>query len=132
MTNSTALHESKSTNESFIDYPRRRKYSHGHRPRDTLYRISSGLHDRGGDVTFLSHYDSETLRQRTIDEGFDFIPIDKPHPDPDDLSSTLKVLSAINHQLQAFGLSSTATTHSGLPEDNKRKLLQVRACGGKH
>ena len=57
--------------------------------------------DRGGDVTFLSYCDSETLHQRIIDEGFEFIAIEKPYPDPDDLSSTLKVLSATSHELSA-------------------------------
>jgi UDP-2,4-diacetamido-2,4,6-trideoxy-beta-L-altropyranose hydrolase len=60
--------------------------------------LAQAWQDRGGNVTFLSHCDSETLRHRIIDEDFDFIPIDKPHPHPDDLSSTLKSLSAINHQ----------------------------------
>ena len=49
--------------------------------------------DRGGSkVIFLSHCDSEALRQRIIDEGFEFIPIEKPHPDPSDLNQTLKYL----------------------------------------
>ena len=63
--------------------------------------LAQAWQDRGGDVTFLSHCDSEVLRQRIIDEGFDFIPIEKQHPHPDDLSSTLKGLSAISHQPSA-------------------------------
>ena len=51
--------------------------------------------DQGGDVTFLSHCESETLRQRIIDEGFDFIPIEKLHPDPSDLNQALSVLKRL-------------------------------------
>ena len=54
--------------------------------------------DQGGDVTFLSYCDSEALRQRIIDEGFDLIPIEKPHPDPYDLSYTLDVLEQLKTQ----------------------------------
>ena len=63
--------------------------------------LAQAWQDRGGDVTFLSYCDSETLRQRIIDEDFDFIPIEKPHPEPYDLSSTLKVLSAMRYDLSA-------------------------------
>ncbi len=63
--------------------------------------LAQAWQDRGGDVTFLSHCDSEALRQRIIDEGFDFINIEKPCPDPNDLSFTLDMLSAISHQLSA-------------------------------
>ncbi|MBW2660706.1 MAG: UDP-2,4-diacetamido-2,4,6-trideoxy-beta-L-altropyranose hydrolase [Deltaproteobacteria bacterium] len=49
--------------------------------------------DQGGDVIFLSNCDSEALRQRIIDEGFDFIPIEKPCPDISDLDQTLSVLT---------------------------------------
>jgi UDP-2,4-diacetamido-2,4,6-trideoxy-beta-L-altropyranose hydrolase len=48
--------------------------------------------DKGGKVIFLSHCDSETLRHRIINEGFDLIPIEKPFPDPSDLTQTLNVL----------------------------------------
>jgi len=54
--------------------------------------------DRGGDVTFLSHCDSEALHQRIIDEDFDFIPIEKPHPEPYDLDYTLKILKQLKTQ----------------------------------
>jgi len=63
--------------------------------------LAQAWQDRGGDVTFLSHCDSKALRQRIIDEGFDFIPIEKPCPDPNDLSFTLDMLSAISHQPSA-------------------------------
>ena len=48
--------------------------------------------ERGGDVTFLSNCESEVLRRCIIDEGFNLISIDKPHPDPYDLEQTLQVL----------------------------------------
>jgi len=63
--------------------------------------LAQAWQHRGGDVTFLSYCDSETLRQHIIDEDFDFISIEKPHPEPYDLSSTLKVLSAMSHDLSA-------------------------------
>ena len=46
-------------------------------------------------MTFLSNCDSEALRQRIMDEGFNFIPIEKPHPDPSDLNQTLNVLKRL-------------------------------------
>lgn len=54
--------------------------------------LAQAWQDQGGDVTFLSHCDSEALHQRIINEGFDFIPIEKPHPDPSDLTQTLNIL----------------------------------------
>ena len=54
--------------------------------------LAQAWQDQGGDVTFLSRCDSETLRKRIIGEGFDFIPIEKPHPDPSDLTQTLNIL----------------------------------------
>ena len=66
--------------------------------------LGQAWQDQKGSVTFLSHCDSKTLRHRIIDEGFDFIPIEKPHPDPDDLRATLEVLSDINDQLSGAGI----------------------------
>ena len=60
--------------------------------------------DHGGKVTFLSHCESEALRQRILNEGFEFIPIEKPHPDTDDLGFTLDILSAISCQPSATSL----------------------------
>lgn len=56
--------------------------------------LAQAWQERGGDVTFLSHCDSEALHQRINNEGFEFIPIEKPHPDPSDLERTLEKLSA--------------------------------------
>ena len=55
--------------------------------------LAQAWQNQGGDVTFLSHCDSEAICQRILDEGFDFIPIEKPHPDPNDLKKTLLILS---------------------------------------
>ena len=54
--------------------------------------LAQAWQEQGGNVTFLSHCDSIILRQRIIDEGFDFMPIEKPCPHPDDLTQTLNVL----------------------------------------
>ncbi len=54
--------------------------------------LAQAWQEQGGGITFLSHCDSEALHQRIIDEGFDFIPIEKPCPHPDDLTQTLSVL----------------------------------------
>lgn len=60
--------------------------------------LAQAWQDRGGDVTFLSHCDSENLRQRIVNEGFDFIPIERSHPDPYDLSQTLTTLEQLKIQ----------------------------------
>ena len=48
--------------------------------------------DQGGKAVFLSHCESEPLRQRIVSEGFDLIPIEHPYPDPSDLEQTFEVL----------------------------------------
>jgi len=63
--------------------------------------LAQAWQDRGGKVTFLSNCESYELRQRIIDEGFDFLPIETPHPDTNDLGFTLDMLSAISHQPSA-------------------------------
>ena len=63
--------------------------------------LAQAWKDQGGNVTFLCHCDSAALRQRIIDEDFGFTPIKKPHPDANDLSFTLNVLSAMNHHSAA-------------------------------
>jgi len=67
--------------------------------------LAQAWQDQGGDVTFLSHCDSKTLRKRIVDEGFAFIPIEKPHPDPYDLEhtiNTLKQLETRNSKLETW------------------------------
>jgi len=63
--------------------------------------LGQAWQDHGGKVAFLTLCESEVLRQRIIDEGFAFIPIEKPHPDPYDLRTTLEALSAVSHQPSA-------------------------------
>lgn len=64
--------------------------------------LAQAWQDRGGNVTFLSHCESEALRQRIIDEGFDFIPIEKTHPDPHDLKQMLKQLETRNSKFETW------------------------------
>lgn len=54
--------------------------------------LAQAWQDEGGKVVFLSHCESEALRQRIINEGFEFIPIEHPHPHPSDFSQTLMQL----------------------------------------
>jgi UDP-2,4-diacetamido-2,4,6-trideoxy-beta-L-altropyranose hydrolase len=46
----------------------------------------------GGQVVFLSHCESDALRQRITAAGMEFIPIANPHPDARDLQTTLEIL----------------------------------------
>ena len=48
--------------------------------------------ERGGRVIFLSFCENQTLEKRIIDEGFDLMPIKRPHPHPDDLKIVLDIL----------------------------------------
>ncbi len=56
--------------------------------------LAQAWQEQGGNVTFPSHCDSANLKQRIIDEDFDFINIEKPCPHPDDLTQTLNVLKS--------------------------------------
>jgi len=55
--------------------------------------------DKGGKVVFISHCESDALRQRLIAEGIDLISVDKSHPDPADWNFT----SGILDQLKTLG-----------------------------
>jgi len=46
----------------------------------------------GGQVVFLSHCESDALRQRITDAGMEFVPVAYPYPDPRDLQTTLDIL----------------------------------------
>ena len=59
--------------------------------------LAQGWKEKGGQAVFLSHCESQALRNRIISEGFDLVPIKNPHPHPDDLDLTLQVLSAKDH-----------------------------------
>jgi len=54
--------------------------------------LAQAWQDQGGNVIFLSHCHSETSCQRILDEGFEFIPIEKPHPEIFDLGHTIEML----------------------------------------
>jgi UDP-2,4-diacetamido-2,4,6-trideoxy-beta-L-altropyranose hydrolase len=58
--------------------------------------------DRGGNVTILSHCKNEVIRRRILDEGFEFIPIEKPHPAPSDLEQVLKQVEIRNSKLETW------------------------------
>jgi len=58
--------------------------------------LAQAWRDGGGKVIFLSHCESDTLCQRIIDEGFDLISVENPHPDPNDLSQTLAYLEHLS------------------------------------
>jgi UDP-2,4-diacetamido-2,4,6-trideoxy-beta-L-altropyranose hydrolase len=64
--------------------------------------LAQAWQDRGGNVTFLSHCESKALHQRIVDEGFEFIPIEKPHPAPRDLEQVLKQLETRNSKLETW------------------------------
>jgi UDP-2,4-diacetamido-2,4,6-trideoxy-beta-L-altropyranose hydrolase len=46
----------------------------------------------GGQVVFLSHCESDALRQRITDGGMEFVAVAYPYPDPRDLQTTLDIL----------------------------------------
>ena len=45
-----------------------------------------------GDALFLSHCDKSSLRKRIVDEGFELMVVEKPHPNPEDLRQTQRLL----------------------------------------
>ena len=92
--------------------------------------LAQACQDQGGDVTFLTHCDSEALRQRIIKEGFNLIPVEKPHPDPSDLEETLKCLSAIRSPQSAIcnwvvldGYHFTSDYQKAIKESGHRLLV---------
>jgi UDP-2,4-diacetamido-2,4,6-trideoxy-beta-L-altropyranose hydrolase len=54
--------------------------------------LAQAWQDHGGKVIFLTHCESDNLQQRIQNEGFQLIPIAKPHPDLSDLTQTLEYL----------------------------------------
>lgn len=63
--------------------------------------LGQAWQDRGK-VVFISHCESVALKKRFTDEGFDFILLDKPHPDPFDLEYTLNTLHKLSAQHKAL------------------------------
>jgi UDP-2,4-diacetamido-2,4,6-trideoxy-beta-L-altropyranose hydrolase len=63
--------------------------------------LAQAWQDKGGEVTFISHCESNSLKQRLLDEGMLLTTIEKIYPEPGDLECTLETLSAISHQQSA-------------------------------
>ena len=51
--------------------------------------LAQAWQERGSYVTFLSHCQNEALQRRVIKEGFEFVFVERPHPDPADLKQVL-------------------------------------------
>ena len=51
--------------------------------------LAQAWQDNGGEVTFISHCESDALRERIVKEGFQFIPVENTTPHADDLFRTL-------------------------------------------
>lgn len=60
--------------------------------------LAQAWQDQGGKVTFISHCENPAIRKRLIEEGLDFITIEKPHPDPSDFDRTMGVLRKFSEQ----------------------------------
>jgi UDP-2,4-diacetamido-2,4,6-trideoxy-beta-L-altropyranose hydrolase len=56
--------------------------------------LAQAWQDKGGNATFISHCESASLRQRLVEEGMEFIPIEKPYPATGDVERTLDILDA--------------------------------------
>lgn len=54
--------------------------------------LAQAWQDQGGEVTFISHCESEVLKERIQREGFRFISLDHVCPDSFDLKNTLSIL----------------------------------------
>ena len=80
--------------------------------------LAQAWQDLGGKVTFLSHCESETLKERIQTEGFGFIALDHVCPDSSDLKHTLETLEQLKTQNSKRGLSSTAII---LPRNIRRQ-----------
>lgn len=55
--------------------------------------LAQAWQDRGGQVIFVTACESRTLRKRLLDEGFQVVPLERPHPDPGDWEQTSRVLA---------------------------------------
>jgi UDP-2,4-diacetamido-2,4,6-trideoxy-beta-L-altropyranose hydrolase len=81
--------------------------------------LAQAWQDRGGGVTFLSHCENNEIKQRIQDEGFDFIPVEKPHPNPSDLTFVLNTLSSISYEPSASNLWLALDGYHFTPEYQK-------------
>ena len=64
--------------------------------------LAQAWQEHDGKVTFLSHCESDKIKQRILNEGFEFLPIKMPHPDPSDLKNVLNYLTAIRNPQSAI------------------------------
>ena len=64
--------------------------------------LAQAWQDHGGKVTFLSYCESDSLQHRIRDEGFEFLPIEKPSPAPSELKGVLSYLTAIRNPQSAI------------------------------
>ena len=55
--------------------------------------LAQAWRKQGDKVTFISSCESESLRNRITDEGFQLVSIEKPYPEPDDLETTLLTIN---------------------------------------
>lgn len=56
--------------------------------------LAQAWQDQGGEVTFISHCQSDALKERIQSEGFRFIALAHASPDPYDLQFTLSILES--------------------------------------
>lgn len=52
--------------------------------------LAQAWQERGGNVTFLSHCQNKVLRQRLTKEGYEFVFVERSHPDPADLKQVIE------------------------------------------
>ncbi len=61
--------------------------------------LAQAWQEQGGEVTFISHCESDALKERIQSQGFRFIALDHVCPNPSDLMNTLAILkNEINDQ----------------------------------
>jgi UDP-2,4-diacetamido-2,4,6-trideoxy-beta-L-altropyranose hydrolase len=53
--------------------------------------LAQGWQDRGGEVTFISHCESDALKERILNEGCRFVFLEKVCPEASDLKTTLSI-----------------------------------------
>jgi UDP-2,4-diacetamido-2,4,6-trideoxy-beta-L-altropyranose hydrolase len=54
--------------------------------------LAQAWQEQGGRAAFISYCDSQALRERISKEGFQFISVNNPYPQTDDLRQTLEVI----------------------------------------
>lgn len=73
--------------------------------------LGQAWQDEGGKVAFISHCESERLRERIMKEGFEFVSIEQPHPHPSDLEFTLSTIKNISHFPSDLSLKEQNLSH---------------------